>query len=303
MEKNFKKNSLYADIALLIVAILWGAGFIAVKDSLDFITPFYQMAMRFTLSTIIMYIIFHKRVNKVTRVQLKNGFIIGIFLFLGFALQTVGIKYTSAGKSAFLTAVYVVLVPFLQWMLSKKKPDNYSLIGAVICIIGISMLTLQDGVSIGYGDTLTLLCAFGFAGQILTISKFVKDDDPIILTVVQMGTAALLSISTAIFFEPFPTSMNLQGIGSIIYLAIFSTTIAFLIQNVAQKYTSSTHTAIILSLESLFGALFSVLLLNEIFTFSMLVGCVFILVAIIITETKLSFLRKSSTKEKKNISL
>ncbi|MEG1255708.1 DMT family transporter [Clostridium sp.] len=297
MEKIFKKNSLYADLALLLVAILWGAGFIAVKDSLDFITPFYQMAIRFSLSTIIMYIIFHKRVNKMTKVQLKNGFIIGIFLFLGFAFQTVGIKYTTAGKSAFLTAIYVVLVPFLQWILLKKKPDNYSIIGALICLIGISMLTLQDGLSISYGDGLTLLCAFGFAGQILTISKFVKNDDPIILTVIQLGSAAILSAAVALFIEPFPTSMNLQGITSILYLAIFSTTLAFLIQNVAQKYTTSTRTAIILSLEALFGALFSVVFLNEVFTLAMLLGCILIFSAIITTETKLSFLKKSISKK------
>lgn len=292
MEKLFKKNSIFADIGLLLVAIIWGGGFIAVKDSLNVITPFYQMAIRFGLSTVLMYIVFYSRVKKINKTQLKNGTIIGVFLFLGFAFQTVGINYTSAGKSAFLTAVYVVLVPFLQWLLLKKKPDNYSLVGAIICLLGISFLTLQGGFSIGYGDTLTLICAFAFAGQIIAIGKYVESDDPLILTIVQLGVAAILSFIVAIFFEPLPLNLNLRAVGSIIYLAVFSTTLAFLIQNIAQKYTSSTHAAIILSLESFFGAIFSIMFFKEIFNVMMVLGCGLIFVAIITTETKLDFLKK-----------
>ncbi|MEG0773313.1 DMT family transporter [Clostridium sp.] len=292
MEKLFKKNSIFADIGLLLVAVIWGGGFIAVKDSLNVITPFYQMAIRFGLSTVLMYIVFYSRVKKINKTQLKNGTIIGVFLFLGFAFQTVGINYTSAGKSAFLTAVYVVLVPFLQWLLLKKKPDNYSLVGAIICLLGISFLTLQGGFSIGYGDTLTLICAFAFAGQIIAIGKYVEADDPLILTIVQLGVAAILSFIVAIFFEPLPVNMTLRAVGSIIYLAVFSTTLAFLIQNIAQKYTSSTHAAIILSLESFFGAIFSIIFFKEIFNIMMVLGCGLIFVAIITTETKLDFLKK-----------
>lgn len=297
MEKLFKKNSLFADISLLLVAIIWGGGFIAVKDSLNAITPFYQMALRFGISTILMYLVFYKRVKRINKTQFKNGAIIGVFLFLGFAFQTVGINYTSAGKSAFLTAVYVVLVPFLQWLIMKRRPDNYSLTGALICLVGISLLTLQGGFSLGYGDSLTLICAFAFAGQILAIGKYVEMDDPLILTVVQLGVAAVLSLLVALFFEPIPTGMNLRAMGSILYLAIFSTTLAFLIQNIAQKYTTSTHAAIILSLESFFGAVFSVLFFKEIFTLAMVLGCGLIFIAIVTTETKLEFLRKNKSED------
>lgn len=292
LERLFKKNSIFADIGLLLVAVIWGGGFIAVKDSLNVITPFYQMAIRFGLSTMLMYVVFYSRVKKINKTQLKNGTIIGVFLFLGFAFQTVGINYTSAGKSAFLTAVYVVLVPFLQWLLLKKKPDNYSLVGAIICLLGISFLTLQGGFSIGYGDALTLICAFAFAGQIIAIGKYVETDDPLILTIVQLGVAAILSFIVAIFFEPLPVNMTLRAVSSIIYLAVFSTTLAFLIQNIAQKYTSSTHAAIILSLESFFGAIFSIIFFKEIFNIMMVLGCGLIFVAIITTETKLDFLKK-----------
>ncbi|MBP2020798.1 drug/metabolite transporter (DMT)-like permease [Clostridium punense] len=300
MEKLFKRSSLFADISLLLVAIIWGGGFIAVKDSLDVLTPYYQMALRFSISTLLMYIVFYNKVKKINKNQFKHGAIIGVFLFLGFAFQTVGIKYTTAGKSAFLTAVYVVLVPFLQWIIIKRKPDNYSIAGAVICLLGISFLTLQGGFSLNYGDGLTLICAFAFAGQILAIGKYVELDDPLILTIVQLGVAAVLSLIVALFFEPIPTHMNLRAISSILYLAVFSTTLAFLVQNIAQKYTSSTHAAIILSLESFFGAVFSVFFFNEIFNIAMIVGCILIFIAIITTETKLEFLKKRANNADSN---
>jgi len=297
LEKLFKRSSLFADISLLLVAIIWGGGFIAVKDSLDVLTPYYQMALRFSISTLLMYIVFYNKVKKINKNQFKHGAIIGVFLFLGFAFQTVGIKYTTAGKSAFLTAVYVVLVPFLQWIIIKRKPDNYSIVGAVICLLGISFLTLQGGFSLNYGDGLTLICAFAFAGQILAIGKYVELDDPLILTIVQLGVAAVLSLIVALVFEPIPTHMNLRAISSILYLAVFSTTLAFLVQNIAQKYTSSTHAAIILSLESFFGAVFSVFFFNEIFNIAMIAGCILIFIAIITTETKLDFLKKRTSND------
>lgn len=297
MEKLFRKSSLLADISLLLIAIIWGGGFIAVKDSLNLLTPYYQMTLRFSISTLLMYIVFYNKVKKINKNQFKHGAIIGVFLFLGFAFQTVGIKYTTAGKSAFLTAVYVVLVPFLQWIVIKRKPDNYSLAGAVICLLGISFLTLQGGFSLSYGDGLTLICAFAFAGQILAIGKYVEKDDPLILTIVQLGVAAVLSLIVAIFSEPVPMIMNLRAISSILYLAVFSTTLAFLVQNIAQKYTSSTHAAIILSLESFFGAVFSVLFFKEIFSIAMVAGCILILIAIITTETKLDFLKKRTSND------
>lgn len=300
LEKLFKRSSLFADISLLLVAIIWGGGFIAVKDSLDVLTPYYQMALRFSISTLLMYIVFYNKVKKINKNQFKHGAIIGVFLFLGFAFQTVGIKYTTAGKSAFLTAVYVVLVPFLQWIIIKRKPDNYSIAGAVICLLGISFLTLQGGFSLSYGDGLTLICAFAFAGQILAIGKYVESDDPLILTIVQLGVAAVLSLIGALFFEPIPTHMNLRAISSILYLAVFSTTLAFLVQNIAQKYTSSTHAAIILSLESFFGAVFSVFFFNEIFNLAMIAGCILIFIAIITTETKLEFLKKHANNAESN---
>ena len=287
-----KKKSILADMSLLLVAIVWGGGFIAVKGALDSISPFYIMAMRFGISVIIMLLFFRKKIKHITKNQLTVGTLVGLLLFLGFAAQTIGMKYTTAGKNAFLTGTNVVIVPFLYWAISKRKPDTYSLVSAFLCFIGIGMLTLDGGIRIGLGDGLTLLCAVFFAAHIVSVGFFTEKVGAITLVIIQLGSAAVFSLIAALIFEPMPTALNSDTIFAIGYLSIFSTMIAFIIQNVAQKYTTSTHAAIILCLESVFGSILSVYMLNEIFTSKMIIGCLTIFLAIITTETKWDFLKK-----------
>ncbi|MCJ7691730.1 MAG: DMT family transporter, partial [Clostridiaceae bacterium] len=168
MKNINKKKSILADMSLLLVALMWGGGFIAVKGALDSVTPFYITAMRFGISVIIMLLVFRKKIKHITIKELKIGTLVGLLLFLGFAAQTVGMKYTTAGKNAFLTGTNVVIVPFLYWVISKKKPDSYSLVSAFLCFIGIGMLTLDGGINISLGDSLTLLCAVFFAAHIVS---------------------------------------------------------------------------------------------------------------------------------------
>lgn len=294
MGKIEKKKSLIADLSLLLVAMLWGGGFVVIKDALDSITPFYIMSMRFGLSFILMCIVFWKRVKKINKQEIIGGTVIGIFLFLAFAFQTIGIQYTTAGKQAFLTAIYVVEVPFLYWIFMKKKPDNYSIVAAFLAFFGITMLTMQGTMKINLGDALTLICSLFFAVQIISTGFYAEKLDPIVLTVVQFVVAAILSYICALIFEPKLPNLSNGTIFSIIYLSLFSTLIAFLIQNIAQKYTSSTHAAIILSLESFFGCFFAVIFLGEQLTVKIVIGCIFIFLSIITAETRWSFLRKNN---------
>lgn len=296
MTKDKKRNFL-ADLSLLIVALIWGGGFIAVKDALNSISPFYMMAIRFSLATIMMLLVFFKKIKILKRKDLVIGSIVGLFLFAGFAVQTIGMKYTSAGKNAFLTATNVVIVPFLSWIIYKKKPDGYSIAAAFLTLMGIAFLSLQNGFAIGLGDSLTLLCAVFFAVHIVLVGYFAKNNDPIILTMVQLGLSAVLSLVAALFFEKAPTGLGFDAYRAIGYLGFFSTFIAFLIQNVAQKYSQPTHAAIILCLESVFGSVFAVLLLHDVFTIKMIIGCILIFFAIILSETKLDFSKKLQIKD------
>ncbi|MCT4620897.1 MAG: DMT family transporter [Marinisporobacter sp.] len=295
-----KKTSLYADISLLLVAMIWGGGFIVMKDTLHILQPFYMNALRFCVASITLAIIFWKKTRKITKKDLKYGAIVGVFLWIAFITQTVGLQYTTVSKSAFLTGTNVVVVPFLVWGLTKKHPDWYALLGAILCAIGIGLLTLQGSLHIGLGDSLTLVCAVFFAAHITSVGYFAEGMDPINLATIQMGVTGILSIIGALILEPVPkfTGNVFDLTISLSYMTFVSTMGAFFIQNVAQKYTTSTHAAIILSLESVFGTIFGVVLMGDLLNGHMLIGCVLIFCAIIIAETKLSFLfPKKKTKE------
>lgn len=293
MNKTSNKKTLRADLSLILVAVIWGSGFVATKTGLNHITPLYMLVFRFGISTILMSIIFYKRLRKTTFKDFKAGMVIGIFLFLGFAVQTFALQFTTTSKQAFITATNVVMVPFLYWIISKKKPSKYDVIGAIICFVGIGILSFESGFKMNIGDGLTLLCAVFYALHIVVIGYYAEDHDPILLTFFQVMWTFILSLIFAPIFEPMPSAITKEMAIPIIYLAVFSTTVAFLLQNTAQKHTSSTKAAIILSMESVFGSLLSFIVLKEPFTIKFFIGCTAILLSIITTETKWSFIKQA----------
>ena len=290
------KKFLYADLSLLIVAIIWGSGFVVTKNALDNMTPYYILGFRFLISTVLLGIISFKKLKTITRKEIKSGIIIGLFLFFGFATQTVGLKYTTAGKQGFITATNVVMVPFMYWILTKKRPDIFEFFGAILCFIGIGILSLDTNLTIGYGEFLTFLCAIGFAAHIVSVGYFAKEVDPFVISVIQLATSGVLSFLFAFLFEPPISHISPVSIFPILYLGIFGTMIAFLIQNIAQNHTSSTHAAIILSLEAVFGSIFALIFLKEQFTLRFLIGCIAIFISVLASETKFSFLRRNKGK-------
>ncbi|ERI92467.1 putative membrane protein [Clostridiales bacterium oral taxon 876 str. F0540] len=293
MERVKGRKTLAADSALLLVAVFWGGGFVAVKDAVTSITPFYMIGIRFLLSSLILGIIFFKKVKNLTKKDIKIGTIVGVFLFLAFAAQTAGAQYTTAGKQAFLTGTNVVIVPFLAWLIYKHKPDIYSAAASILVLIGIGLLTLKEGFAINFGDALTLACALFFAIHITCLGYFAKKTDTIILTVTQMAAASLMAFICAFIFEPPLKNIPKEAAGSMVYIVIFSTMLAFFIQTTAQKYTTESHAAIILCLESVFGSILAVIFLGDVFTKNMIIGCILIFSGILISETKLQFLKKN----------
>ena len=280
------------EIGLIITAIIWGSGFVASAVALDHYTPYQILAARFLIGFFILGIVFFRRLKALKKSTLIKGVILGIFLYLAFALQTVGLQFTTPSKNAFLTAVNVVLVPFIGFLFYKRKIDGFELVGAVLALSGVAALSLQFTTEINVGDALTLGCAVAFAFHIFYTSKFVSKEDPVLLTLIQMGTAAIIGLLVIIGKGETTFSTQTEGVTMLIYLAVFSTTLAFLLQTVAQKYLSETKAAIILSTEAFWGMVFSILILSEVLTLKMLVGAILILSAIIISETKLGFLKK-----------
>ncbi len=280
------------EIGLLIVAIIWGTGFVASSISLKYMSPYQALFIRFLVGAIFLPILFYKKLKNINKTTLIRGFILGFFLYTAFNLQTVGLKYTTPSKNAFLTAVNVVIVPFIGFVLYKRKIDKYGLFGAIIAIMGIGILSLQNDFSVGFGDLLTLFCAVLFALHIFFTGEFLKrGEDPIHLAIFQMVSAWIFSFVIVLLNGEFTSifSIKLEGYLSVLYLGFFSTTLAFLLQSISQKYVNETKAAIILSTESVFGSLFSVTFLHEEVTLRMIIGCILILLAILIAEVKPDF--------------
>ncbi|MFO7152386.1 MAG: DMT family transporter [Bacillota bacterium] len=277
------KKSLLADAALLVVAMAWGLNFVVMKNALQRITPFMYLAVRFLLAFLVLAAIFKDNLKKAEKRDVIGGCLIGFFIFLGFATQTVGLLYTTPAKSGFITGSNVVMVPFLAYFVSRKFPGWPQVMGAAVTFAGLGVISLDGGFSVNIGDFLTLLCALFFAMQIVGTEYYAKLGDPVNLTIFEMGVTGLLSLIIAVLTEPMP-NLDFSMWMAILYAVVCCTAGAFLVQNVAQKYTSSTHAAVIMCLEAVFAAVFSFLFWGEAMTFRALLGYALILAGVLITE-------------------
>ena len=299
------KNTLawFSGIGLIFVTIIWGVAFVVVKNTLDVIPAVYLVALRFTVATLALCLVFAPRLKNINKSTFLHGLGIGVFLFLGYTFQTIGCKYTTAGKNAFLTTIYVILVPFLNWGLSKKRPDAFSVVAAVMSVVGIGLLSLRGDLSMNIGDVFTLICGLGFALQIVFIARWSQEDDPILLTIVQIGVTAVLSWILAPFIDgklPVEVIKNPEVIKSILFLALFSTMICFLLQNVCQKYLRPSTAALLMSFESVFGVLSGVIFLHEMMDVKGIIGCCLMFLAVVTSETKFSFITDKLHKNTEN---
>lgn len=283
-----------AEFGLILIAMIWGSGFVGTQLALDGgLTPLQLLTIRFFIGAVLINLIFFKQIKEnINKEILKSGVILGFFLFIAFAVQTIGILYTTPTKNAFITAANVVIVPFIGFFVYKRKLDKIGIISSIMTLIGIGILSLEVDLSINIGDFLTLICAFGFAFHIFFTSEFASKYNPIILTGIQFTVAFILSLVCQIFMGEMKIEAQVNGYLGALYLGIFSTTIAFLLQSICQKMVDGTKTAIILSTEAVFGTIFSVLILKEIVTIKMLIGIAIIFTSIIMAETKLSFIKK-----------
>lgn len=282
------------ELLMLITAIMWGSGFVGMAAGLEHWTVFQLMAGRFLLASTILTLIFYKKLRLISKAVLWKGAVLGAILFTAFALQTMGLEYTTASKNAFLTAINVIIVPVIAYVIYKRRIDRFEFIAAGIAIAGIGFLSLQDSLTINVGDMLSILCAVGFAFDIFYTNVFVKTEDALALTIIQFYTATVLSVVAVLILGEVPTTYSTEGIYIIVYLAVFCTAVAYVCQNIGMQYANPTKSAIILSTESLFGTIFSVILLHEILTGRMIIGCVLIFFAILFAEVKPTFKRKKS---------
>lgn len=275
--------------ALILVTVIWGGGFVASDIALESMKPFQIMMVRFLLASVLMGVISRGQQKSEEKLKdhagaIKAGILMGVTLFMGFAFQIIGLQYTTPSKNAFLTALNVVIVPFIAFVILKKKIGAKGIIGAVMSVFGVALLSLNGNFTVSLGDGLTLFCAVGFAFQIFFTSEFVKKYPASVLNTVQMFTAFVLSAISLMIFGENDFQVTTQGWLSALYLGVVSTTICYLLQTACQKYIDETKAAIILSMESVFGTIFSILILHEVVTVRMIIGCAVILAAVIISN-------------------
>lgn len=275
-------------IGLFIVAIIWGSSFVFSAISLEYFSAYQVLALRFSLAFLLMVAFFFNKFKGIKKGIFKKGIILGVFLYLAFMFQTIGLVYTTPSKNAFITAFNVVLVPMITAIFTKEKLNMNSIIGALLSIVGIAVMSLEGVTRFNLGDFLTLICAVFFALQIVYTNEYAEKENIYALNTIQIGTAAILGILVALLKSDTLTTLNISRLGiiSVLYLGGISTMLAFLLQTASQRYTTGPETAIVLSTEAVFGMFFSAIILHEHITFRMVLGSVLILIGVLTVQIK-----------------
>ncbi len=295
-------KQLKADLSIFSITIIWGSSFIVMKNISEDIPAYVYLAMRFSVAAIVLTIIFYKHLKKMSLRNIIRGSLIGFILYTAMMLQVLGLKSTTASNSALITGLNVIMVPIISVLLLKKRPPINAIIGVFLAALGLFLLTGFQG-NWRMGDTLTLACALCFALQIIFIDKFASDMDIYHLALIQVASAAVFYLITwaGVAF----TSVNMPTIVfdskiiiTILYTGALGTAFGYGVQTIAQKYTTPTRTALILTCEPVFGAVFALIVPDiygntEALTIKTILGSLLILFGMLITELK--FRSKSHT--------
>lgn len=295
---NTKENYVKALLALFLSTIFWGSAGVVMKLSLDNISPHYLLAFRFGIAALVMLIVFHKQLGHIGKRTFKIGAIMGIILYIEFAFYTYGLQFTTATKSNFIIGAYVILVPFAYLIINRKWPGKSSFFGALICLVGIAFVLLDDFTAINKGDLITMVSSAGYAAHVVVTAKYVKHEDPIQLNIMQITTGAVIALVVAISSGPVPIEFMAKEGASFLYLGIGCTIMPYLLSVYGQQYVKTTTAAIILSFESVVGCVMAILVLNETLTPQLVFGAILIVGSLLITEVDYKkIFQKITTKE------
>lgn len=275
-----------AELAILLVAMIWGATFVVVKEALADIGPFLFLAIRFIIAFLVLALLSYQNIKQIRKTTIMSGFLLGFFLFIGYIFQTVGLKYTTSSNAGFITGLSVVLVPLFYSLINRIWPSIITIITVILAASGLFLMSVPAGsFSLGYGDLLVLICAFGFALHIVFVDKYSHRHNAVAITGVQILFVGLVSLAMGLFIEPIPRSLSANTIIAIFITAVFATALAFLIQNALQKYSTPSRFAIVLTTEPVFAALAGFLWAGDVFSTRTLAGAGLILFSMLISIT------------------
>lgn len=279
-----------SELALVAVTILWGATFVVVKNAIEQASTLVFLAMRFSLASAALLLMFRSRLRPrgSLRVSLQGGLLAGFFLMLGYFFQTLGLRYTTPSRSAFLTGLTAVLVPFFSALVYRRAPHLSEGIGVVVATTGLALLTLPGRLTLtlGYGDALTLCCTVAFACHILVLGRWSPISSLEILSVTQIGVTALLALALCGWAEPLKLVWSWSLVSGVVITGLLATALAFTVQTWAQRHTTPARAALIFALEPVSAALTAFLAVGEVLAGKALLGAALILAGVLIVELK-----------------
>lgn len=273
-----------ADLALLGVTFVWGTTFVVIKDALSFITPFWFVALRFGLAFLVLWLIYGNRVRQSSKESIRLAGMIGLALFLGYVFQTIGLKYTSASNSGFITGLCLVFIPLLAWLWFKTPVAKATFWGLCLALLGMALLTIKEDSSLNLGDTLTLLGALAFGAHVVLVGHYAPQSDAAVLATCQIGVTALTSAGAAFITEPWPVNFSYEVWLALAVTAVPATALAFYVQNAVQPYTTSSRAALAFSFEPVFSAIAAYFWLGEIMTYVQMFGAALMFAGVIFSE-------------------
>lgn len=277
-----------ADLILALVCFIWGSTFIVVKEAIADISILLFLTLRFSIAAVLLAVLFGMRKGlSPVRDSLRGGITAGVLLFTGYVVQTFGLRYTSATKTGFITGLYIPLVPILGALFFRRRPLLSEMIGMVLAVAGTALLTVQkDILSIGRGDILVAGSTVAYALHILVLARYTKTADVGWLATIQITTAAVLGWLIFWWAAPVEVRWTRAVWIALAVTSVLATAFAFSALTWAQKHTTATHTALILSLEPVFAWLASYLAAGEVLTARGVAGAALILGGIVLAELK-----------------
>lgn len=291
------RSPLFWKLMLVAMALMWGFSFFVMKDVLELVPTFTLLSCRFLVAALVLLALFARRIRRHLNARcVVIGCVMGVFLGLAYVFQTLGLVETTAGKNAFLTGTYCILVPFVSFAIAREPLTRFNLAAALLCVLGIAFVAL-DSLTIGRGDVLTLVGAVFFAFQIAMASKFGRELDVNVITFWMFLTVGVMNVAAALLLEPPVSAVPWSPVlvGTLAFLALCCTCLGMLMQNLALAHVPPATGSLLLSLESPSGVLFSVLLAGELLTGRLVAGFALIFISIVLSETHFSFLFRSRT--------
>jgi drug/metabolite transporter (DMT)-like permease len=297
LEEGFRaRRQLAADGALLFVTLIWGATFVMVKDAVSAFPVFSFMALRFTLAALALapLVLWQSRRNRrqIPAIRpsrsagvLLPSLLVGTALFTGYAFQTFGLQLTTPAKAGFITGLSVAIVPIVAALVMRQPPSRNAWIGVSLATLGLALLSLTADLTVQTGDLLVMCCAVAYAAHILLLGHFAPRHNAMQLALGQIATVAVLSLAAALIFDP-RVAPTRQVLFAAAFTGVLATAVAFFIQTVSQRFTTSTHTALIFAAEPVFAGLFSFLLIGEVLGPRQLIGGALILGGMLVAELK-----------------